>query len=144
VRVVATFTDLARATGRTLVLAEPPVLPPPHAADLLAGGSMPGVTITDRVEYRVPALPGWVHGTPSGDPSMTFWMRFRDGRAPDVMSLPLLVDAAWPVVLELGERGSSTLELTMHVRVRPAEGWLACRVSTRHVIAGYHEEDFEI
>lgn len=145
VRVVASFTDLSRATGRTLVLAEPPVLPPPDAAiDLLAGGSMPGVTITDRVEYRVSSMPGWVGGTPSGDPSMTFWMRFSDGRAADAMALPLLVDAAWPAVLELGERGSSTLELTVHVRARPVEGWLACRVTTRHVIGGYHEEDFEI
>ena len=32
----------------------------------------------------------------------------------------------------------------MHVRARPAPGWLACRVRTRFVIDGYHEEDFEI
>ena len=32
----------------------------------------------------------------------------------------------------------------MHVRARPAPGWLACRVSTSYLIEGYHEEDFEI
>jgi hypothetical protein len=32
----------------------------------------------------------------------------------------------------------------VHVRARPAPGWLACRVLTRHVIGGYHEEDFEV
>jgi acyl-CoA thioesterase len=26
----------------------------------------------------------------------------------------------------------------------PALGWLACRASTRHLIDGYHDEDFEI
>ena len=59
-------------------------------------------------------------------------------------SLPLLVDAAAPAVLEIGELGSQTLELTVHLRARPAPGWMACRISTRHVIDGYHEEDFEI
>ena len=29
-------------------------------------------------------------------------------------------------------------------RAHPAPGWLACRVATRFVIGGYHEEDFEI
>jgi acyl-CoA thioesterase len=61
-----------------------------------------------------------------------------------VISLPLFVDAAWPAVMELGEQGSSTLAVTVHVRARPARGWLACRVATRQVIGGYHEEDFEI
>ncbi len=46
--------------------------------------------------------------------------------------------------MEIGEPGSSTLELTLHVRARPAPGWLARRVTTRHVSGGYHEEDFEI
>ena len=43
-----------------------------------------------------------------------------------------------------GATGSSTLELSVHVRAHPAPGWLACRATTRYVINGYHEEDFEI
>jgi acyl-CoA thioesterase len=145
VRVVASFTDLAQSTGRTLELSAAPELPPPEQAiDLLGGGSLPGITMTDRYDYRVPELPGWVRGKPTGDPRMSFWIRFKDGRAPDPIALVALVDAAYPAVLEIGEPGSSTVELTVHVRARPAPGWLACRVTTRHVIAGYHEEDFEI
>ena len=145
VRAIASFTDLSRTAGRTLELGAPPKLPPPdEAIDLLGGRALPGITITDRFDYRVPAVPGWAQGRPSGDPSMSFWLRFRDGRAPDALSLVSLVDAAYPAVLEIGEPGSSTVELTVHVRARPAPGWLACRVTTRHVIAGYHEEDFEI
>jgi hypothetical protein len=34
--------------------------------------------------------------------------------------------------------------LTVHIRAKPAPGWVACRSSTRHLIGGYHEEDFEI
>ena len=71
-------------------------------------------------------------------------MRYRDGRDADSLSLPALVDAAAPVVLDLGEAGSSTVELTVHVRARPAPGWLACRSTTRFVAGGFYEEDFEI
>jgi MFS family permease len=64
--------------------------------------------------------------------------------APTVSSIYAMVDAAAPAVLELGEPGSATIELTVHVRAQPAPGWLACRALTRHVIGGFHEEDFEI
>jgi acyl-CoA thioesterase len=145
VRLVATFGDLGNAGGRTAAFASAPELPPPgEAVDMLDGGSLPGVTITERVEYRAARRPGWTRGEPGGEPRLEFWMRFRDGREPDPLALTALVDAAAPAVLDLGVRGSATLELTVHVRRRPAPGWLACRASTRHVIGGYHEEDFEI
>ena len=116
VRAVATFTELAAASGRTLVLAEPPDLPPPdETVDVLGGQSIPGLSLVDRFEYRMAGRPGWAQGRPSGDPRVQLWLRFRDG-----------------------------LEVTAHVRARPASGWLACRVSTRYVIGGYHEEDFEV
>jgi len=71
-------------------------------------------------------------------------VRYRDGRDADPLSLPAPVDAAAPVILDLGEVGSATVELTVHVRARPAPGWLACRSTTRFVAGGFHEEDFEI
>lgn len=49
-----------------------------------------------------------------------------------------------PPVIDLGEFGSTTIELAVHVQARPAPGWLACRASTRHVIDGFHDGDFEI
>jgi acyl-CoA thioesterase len=145
VRLVATFGDLAAAGGRTTVCNAPPDLPPPDEThDVLDGGSMPGVSITERVEYRAARLPGWSRGKPTGEPTVEFWMRFRDGRDADPLALAALVDAAAPAVLELGVPGSATIELTVHLRAHPAPGWLACRSFTRHVIGGYHEEDFEI
>ena len=144
VRVVATFGDLAAADGRTQVSGRPPDLPPPDDAVGLPDGGMPGISITERVDYRAAALPGWTQGRPTGESDTAFWMRFRDGREPDPLALAALVDAAAPAVLELGIRGSATIELTVYVRGRPAPGWLACRAATRFVIDGYHEEDFEI
>ena len=145
VRVLSTFSRLADANGRTALFNGPPDLPPPaDCLDPLDGRSIEGVTIADRVEYRMPEAPGWWRGSPSGDPSSVLWARFKEPRDPDVLSLPLMVDAAAPAVLELGEIGSATLALTVHVRGNPAPGWLACRASTRYVVDGYHEEDFEI
>ncbi|MFG2795136.1 thioesterase family protein [Streptomyces pseudovenezuelae] len=144
-RIVATFTDFDQADGRSLSLTETPDLPSPDDLyDPLAGVELPGITVADRVEYRTAQPPGWLHGQPSGDPSMTFWMRFADGREPDLASLPFLADAAYPAIMELGEMPSATLELTIHLRDRPAPGWLACQINTRHVAGGFHEEDCDI
>jgi len=145
VRAVANFTDLGALQGRTTVFGEPPKLPAPERCqDLTGGQSIPGLTILDRYEYRFPERPGWTAGKPSGEPKMEFWLRFSDGRDADSLSLATMIDAAAPAVMELGEFVSSTVELTVHVRTRPAPGWLACRVLTQYVIEGYHEEDFEI
>ena len=143
VRATAAFTDLGAGSGPSFSDGQPPELPPPDDCVGLRTGSLPGLSIADRVEYRTAALPGWLRGAPSGTPSLEFWMRFRDGREPDLWSLPLLVDAAAPAVMELGA-ASTTIELTIHLRARPAPGWLACRALTRFVAGGYHEEDFEI
>ncbi len=148
VRATAAYTDLAKAAERAAgrgapayTGSTPPSLPPPEQCAEMP--SMSGVTLTERLEYRPGAAPGWLTGQPSGDPAAEFWTRFRDGREPDLASLPLLVDAAAPVVLEVGAL-STTIELTVHLRAHPASGWLACRALTRHVGGGYHEEDFEI
>jgi acyl-CoA thioesterase len=139
-RITAAFSDLnsvpVEFLGRT-----PPKLPDPANCTRLPG--LADITLGKRFEYRAPAFPGWLTGTPSGDPSAEFWMRFADGRDADTLTLPFFVDAAPPVVLELGA-SSTTIELSVHVRARPAPGWLALRVTTRYVSGGYHEEDVEV
>jgi hypothetical protein len=97
VRVTATFTDLARATGRTLTVGARPALPPvDNAMDPLGGRAMAGVPITERVEYRTDTMPGWMQGKPGGDPSMQFCMRFRERREADALALAMLVDGPIP------------------------------------------------
>jgi acyl-CoA thioesterase len=106
-------------------------------------GSFGLASIAERIEFRSAELPGWFRGQPSGRPASEFWMRFADGREADLLSLLLLVDSTAPSVLELGA-GSTTIQLTVHLRAHPAPGWLACRATTRFVSNGYHEEDFEV
>jgi acyl-CoA thioesterase len=138
-RATAAFADLAGVTPQ-YTGAEPPKLPAPQECERVGG--IVGISMARRFEYRAPSMPGWITGNPSGEPFAEFWIRFADGRPADTLTLPFIVDACPPAVLELGA-SSTTIELTVHVRARPAPGWLACRVSTRFVSGGYHEEDFE-
>jgi len=147
-RTTAAFTDLAaaagRSSGRVFSAGAAPALPPPEECFGFEPGAVRGVSIASHFDYRIPAAPGWLSGAPTGDPRYEFWMRFRDGRPADLLALPLIVDAAPPAALELGI-ASTTVELTVHLRARPAaSGWLACRTWTRYVGGGYHEEDFEV
>jgi acyl-CoA thioesterase len=144
-RVLATFTDLDKAGGRTLMLNDPPhPTPPADAVEQFTPESLPGVELAEHVEYRTSEPVGWFEGTPGGKAQAEFWMRFRHPRSYDAPALAFFVDAAAPMVLELGELGSKTLDLGVHLRARAAGGWLACRGATRHVMNGFHEEDFEI
>ena len=143
-RVLADFADLAAADGPSLVLGGPPSLPAPEDCRDPFEALRPSGTVADRVEYRVTTAPGWLRGEPTGDPSLECWVRFADRSDVDLVGLAFLVDAVAPVVLELGAASSSTIELTLHWRARPAPGWLALRASTRFVTGGYHEEDVEI
>jgi acyl-CoA thioesterase len=150
VRVVVSFAALAGATGRTELRNAAPDLPPPdECLGLATRADVPGFSLADRLEYRYVQLPGWRTGAPAGRLTDEFWMRFAPDpvageRHADTLALAALVDMATPPVIDLGELGSTTVELSVHVRGIPAPGWLACRASTRHVIDGFHDEDFEI
>ena len=145
VAVLASFADQSAFSGVARLYNEAPKLPPPdECVEQPPIPAMAGATLAQRMSYRWPRLPGWMTGSARGANQAEFWMRFRDGRAADALSLPTLVDAAAPVVLDLGERDSSTIELSVHIRAVPTSVWLACRAQTRHVMRGLHEEDFEI
>jgi acyl-CoA thioesterase len=147
-RATAAFTDLEAAAARdtrSYTGSKPPQLPPPDRCEVLRRVIVPPLTMVDRMEYRVAALPGWVTRTPpSGNPLYEGWIRFVDGREPDLLSLPLFVDAIAPAVFELNIRAVTTVELTVQLRARPAPGWLAYRTSTRFLADGYCEEDAEL
>lgn len=146
-RATAAFSDLTAAAtpaGPSYTGTKPPALPRPEDCDVLSPAAVRAATLAERIEYRADGLPSWITGSrPSGNPVYQGWMRFADGREPDLYALPLFLDAAAPPALELGTE-SSTLELTVHLRARPAPGWLAYRATTHHLGDGYHEEDAEV
>jgi acyl-CoA thioesterase len=145
-RAIATFADLERLDGRTSLFGDPPRLPAPEdCVDPLHGVALPGISGLDRVEYRMAKAPGWLHGTPGGTSVCDVYMRFREDRDLDPLALLFFWDAMAPVVLDVGEAPSTTVEATIHLRRRPSPGgWLACRVGTRYITGGVCEEDMEI
>lgn len=150
VRVQAAFADLDRPDAPALAYERnlPPQLPAPD--DCLDPTTLRSEAATHaeksvmgRLELRMPELPGWAQGHPDGNPTTELWLRMRDGREPDPLALVQFADGMPPVVAELGT-WSTTVELTVHVRAKPAPGWLRARVDTRHVGHGFHEEEVEL
>jgi acyl-CoA thioesterase len=133
------------ADGLTRELGTPPLLPAPdRCADPREHG-MPQGGLFDRIDYRMASVPGWSVGAPSGDPSIDLWQRLAGGREIDFPALALLCDSFAPPVLELDDRiQSMTVQLTVHLHRLPRPGWIATRLSTRHVVNGFHEEDCEL
>lgn len=149
VRVLATYGDLAAVDGDVTTTATPPQLPDPEACVSAAQAPpqfLKHATLLERLDLRLdPATTGWAVGKPSGNGVIRGWFRMADGREPDPLLLLLAVDALPPVAFELGLPGwTPTLELTAHVRCRPAPGWLRVNLTSRTLSGGYLEEDAEV
>ena len=92
-----------------------------------------GVTVALNQRNEIRVDPACFEAPDDGSPTeMRGWARFRDGSDPSVLALPFVADSFPPTVFtRLGPIGwVPTLELTVHVRRRPAPGWLACQVWT--------------
>jgi acyl-CoA thioesterase len=148
-RVLATYGDLASVDGDITTSAVPPQLPPPEEC-ISAAEAPPSflkhASLLERLDLRLdPATTGWARGKPSGNGVIRGWLRMADGREPDPLLLLLAVDALPPIAFELGLPGwTPTLELTAHVRARPAPGWLRVTLTNRTLSGGFLEEDAEV
>lgn len=148
VRVLATFGDLSKAEGPTAVTAvRPSIADPDHC---IRRSDVTDLMQTEheaakRFDTRLSPDTGWANGRPSGVARTDGWVRFADGREPDVWALPLVADCFPPTVFELIDpTWVPTLELTVHVRAEPAPGWLQGHFQTRALVDGYLEEDGEL
>lgn len=149
ITVLATYGDLSRLPDDVKTTAEPPEIPP--IEECVPGSMAPEevrriAPLMERFDIRFdPACVGWAMGAPSGVGAIRAWFRLVDGRDPDPISLLMAVDALPPVTFDLGLPGwAPTLELTAHVRAKPAPGWLRIGHATRNVAGGMFEEDCEV
>ncbi len=121
---------------------EPPELPPPdrclNRRDLGQGIDLP---LLSRVEVRVD--PEQESPRPGGSAELTGWVRFVDGRPVDTLALALFADSLPPSIFSLyGAIGwVPTIELTVHVRKRPVEGWILSRFTTADLSGDLLVED---
>lgn len=129
--VLGGFGDLTARTAPGVVghvaLAPPRLAPPEECvprAELAQGVDLP---ILERVDVRID--PASAVSGERDDAVMAGWIRFADGEPPTARNLFLFADAFPPsVVPRLGAVGwVPTLEMTVHVRARPAPGWIAAR-----------------
>ncbi|GAA5031075.1 thioesterase family protein [Streptomyces siamensis] len=149
IRVLASYGDLDALPDDVRTTARPPAIPPmdqcfgPQDAPAPVPGSS---AITDRLFLKLdPSTLGWALGAPSGKGEMRAWFGLADGRDADPLSLLLAVDALPPTAFEIGLSGwVPTVELTVHVRSRPAPGPLRVSITTRNLAGGFLEEDAEV
>lgn len=149
IRVLATYGDLSGVGADLRTSASPPSLPPIEHCVTTADAPptfLQHASLLERLDIRLdPATTGWAVGQPSGNGAIRGWLRMADDREPDPMLLLLAVDALPPVAFDLGLPGwTPTLELTAHVRCRPAPGWLRINVTSRTLSGGLMEEDAEV
>ena len=149
VRLLGVLGDLDAQKGPTRIAARPPRLPEPDACVSMrelseaAGRDVPQAM--DRFDLLLPRDTMWGR-VPEDDPfSLTGWIRFRDGTQPDPLSLVTFADAFPPTLIgSIAAGWVPTLELTVHVRARPAPGWMMGTFVTRFLMDGLLEEDGEL
>ncbi len=146
---LAVFGDLASMPAEVEREMAPPVLPPREecVATVMAPPEFIAVApLLQRFGTLLdPAYVGWAVGQPSRTGLIQGWFKLADDRPLDPIALLLVVDALPPVTFDLGLPGwAPTMELTAHVRARPAAGWATVRHQTRNISGGLFEEDCEV
>lgn len=145
-RVLATFGsfDDVPANAVNAVTGGPPSMAP--VSDAVSIPAPDWFSIGKQLEERFdPTTAGFLSGKGNGVAKITGYVRFFDGRNADPLSLPLFCDAMPPPIFQIvPNRWTPTLELTVHVRARPATGWLRFKFESRFIFGGLLEEDGEI
>ena len=102
-----------------------PALPPPEAC-IGRSASAQGVELAILGQLDVRLQPDEAVPGAAGRARVSGWIRFADGRPPDLLACLLMADAFPPAVFGLlGMVGwVPTIELTVHLRRHPAPGWL--------------------
>lgn len=139
--VLAALGDLSATAEPTLSLPMPAMPPPEACVTRSAGAQGVALPILDRLDVRL--HPGEAEAGAVGKAQVTGWIRFHDGRPPDTLASVLFADAFPPSVFGLlGMVGwVPTIELTVHVRRRPAPGWMLGRFQSHDLVGGRLIED---
>ncbi len=139
--------DAAGADGPELVTAAAPEIPSIEECQRLAPTSGFPPPFMGQVLLAIhPDDAGFAGGLKSGEARMRGWFSLPDDEPVDSLALLMAVDAFPPTIFntDLPVAWTPTVELTAHVRERPAPGPLRCAFSTRFVTGGFLEADGEI
>jgi len=145
VRALGTFVDGAQAEAAKRYEKGPPEVAPPEAC--VAVPILENLTIMKQLEIRLdPGSAGWLSGRLAEKSEQKGWVRFRDGRPFDLLSLLLAADCFPPAIFV--SHGMTawvpTIELTVNLRHLPATPWLRCVFRTAFLTGDILEEDGEV
>ncbi|MFL6203808.1 MAG: thioesterase family protein [Acidimicrobiales bacterium] len=153
IAVLGTFGDLdpsAAADAPTSVHSPPPELPPIDACVPMRRVALSDEAGPPDFMHNIhlslhPDDAGFMVGERSGAGRMRGWFSLRD-QPIDTIGLLTAVDSFPPTIFNMGLPVGwvPTVELTAHVRARPAPGALRCAFTTRFVTGGFLEEDGEV
>ncbi len=126
---------VSEAPDPGLTVAAPHIPPPEACVDRSQLGQGVELPLLSRVDVRVSR-------DQDGPATVDGWIRLRDGTPPTALWLPLFADAFPPALHATIERVGwvPTLELTVHVRRRPAPGWVQARLACDDVAGGWMVE----
>ncbi|HZU72801.1 MAG TPA: thioesterase family protein [Acidimicrobiales bacterium] len=144
---VALATTGRRRSGEPESLqGEAPEYPRPADCISAKGPTVPGMTFRDRFRTRISSADELMFMRTAPGPARTGgWTRLVDGRPLDDLAVPLFMDS-WPPPMFstfLGG-GAPTIELTVHWRNPPGDGWHLALFRSRFLIGGYVDEDGEL
>lgn len=143
IEVLAGFGDLSPLSEELPTIVVPaPDMPPPEECPMRSAEQQ-GVALPllNRVDIRL--HPDEAIAGNAGKAQVSGWIKFTDDQAPDTLAAVLFSDAFPPSVFGLlGVVGwVPTLELTVHVRRRPASGWVMGQFKTQDLADGRMIED---
>lgn len=140
---LTTFGDLEAAGDIAFRSLSFPELPDPRACIVADPAQNPLVpTMVGNLDLRLtPESVAWATGETLENARMQGWVSFADGRRIDAISIPMFADALPPPVVTVGlfAPWTPTIELTVHVRRRPATERLAVSFRTDLVGGTYFE-----
>lgn len=142
IRMLTTLGHLAGRTGPTHSYLVPPAMEPPFIEER----SSLMQEFPKNFDFRIPkSVAGGVVGEPTGQPEMGGTIAFSDGRAPDLLCLPVIADGFAPTMFNLGyEAWTPTLELTIHFWNHPAPGPVTVWLHSGVVEQGFHDESADL
>jgi len=126
IEVIAAFGNLDSSADNDPTLSiKAPEIPPPDKC-IVRSGEEQGVELPLLNRMDIMLHPNEARAGDAGEAQVSGWIRLKDGQPPDPRSAIMFVDAFPPSVFGLlGVVGwVPTLELTVHVRRRPAPGWM--------------------
>jgi len=142
-RLTGVLGDLTSSTDDDLLVAPVPSIPPPEDCPKREPGVQDLVMpLMEVLDVRLD--PGQATRTSNDDPAtIAGWIRFTDERPVDPLALTLFADAFPPSILSIDDKIGwvPTLELTIHVRRRPVDGWIQAAITTQDVGAKLLIED---